>query len=260
MMLKHEDHLETPAQTAAQARVTPQELAAALARLEARQGGLDGTIPLGDAVQELGLNATPEELLREIEAGRARHQTSSSLTRRAKAGLAGAAALIGVPVLLGGLFTLRSGVSPPPAPVATLAVAAAPQAVPKPISLDSNLPVRDTSGKLVLLSEVGDNQPVHCRYFDGRFLQSNPQDNYESWELIKHDGQVYVRGQILKMSPKVFLSEGVDVTTVGDDPAFAIPITLPVKGFNVVPGAGSYVEFHALNIHLDKHAYEKWEQ
>jgi len=49
-MLKHEDSPEMPLQPAAQVRVTPQELAEALARLEARQGEREGTIPLGDAV------------------------------------------------------------------------------------------------------------------------------------------------------------------------------------------------------------------
>ena len=37
-------------------------------------------------------------------------------------------------------------------------------------------------------------------------------------------------------------------------------MTLPLKGFDVVPGVGNYIEFHAVNIHLDKHAYEKWNQ
>ena len=83
-MLKHEENAETPARSAAQVRVTPEELAAAITRLEARQGGLDGTIPLGEAVQELGLNTTPEELLREIEAGRAHSQASRSQTARAE--------------------------------------------------------------------------------------------------------------------------------------------------------------------------------
>ncbi len=260
-MLKHEDTSETPSRSAAQVRVTPEELAAALARLEARQGGLEGTIPLGDAVQELGLNTTPEELLREIEAGRARVQENLPQTQPKRSNRIGIGAVFALALLLSGgmVAFLRSVPSPPVADSPAIVTVSAPQAAPKPISLDPNLMVHDASGKLVMLSEVGDNQPVHCRYFGGRFLQANPQDNYESWELIKHDGQIYVRGRILKMSPKVFVSEGVDVTTVGDDPAFAVPITLPVKGFNVVPGAGSYVEFHAINIHLDKHAYEKWQ-
>ena len=261
-MLKHGDSLEPPPQAAAQVRVTPEELAAAITRLEARQGGLEGTIPLGDAVQELGLSATPEELLREIEAGRVRSQENHSqkpvpLSNRLRVSVVCALALL----LSGGMvYSLRtSAPSPPVADSPAIMSVSVPQAAPKPILVDPDLMVQDASGKLVMLSEVGDNQPVGCRYFDGRFLQASPQDNYESWELIKHDGQVYVRGRIPKMSPKVFFSEGADVTTVRGDPAFAVPITMPVKGFNVVPGAGGYDEFHAVNIHLDKYAHEKWQ-
>jgi len=72
MMLKHEDKLEAPSQPAAQVRVTPEELATALSRIEARkdagQRHADGTIPIGEAVQQLGLDTTPEEVLAEVQA------------------------------------------------------------------------------------------------------------------------------------------------------------------------------------------------
>ena len=56
--------------SAAQTRVTGEELARALTQIEARKEAeaqrLAGTIPLGQAVAELGLKVTPEELLAEV--------------------------------------------------------------------------------------------------------------------------------------------------------------------------------------------------
>lgn len=74
-MLRQED--PPPAsdtQAAAQTRVTPEELAHAIASLEARRLDAErlqaGTIPIGEAVRELNLDATPEEVLAEVRAQR----------------------------------------------------------------------------------------------------------------------------------------------------------------------------------------------
>lgn len=74
-MLRQEDPHPTPdTLSAAQTRVTPEELAHAIASLEARR--LDethlqeNTIPIGEAVRELNLDATPEEVLAEVRAQR----------------------------------------------------------------------------------------------------------------------------------------------------------------------------------------------
>jgi len=258
-MLKHENDPGTTSQPAAQVRVTPEELAAAITRLEARkdagQRHTAGTIPIGEAVQQLGVDTTPEEVLAEVWAIRQepmRTKRRPSVAGRLVLALGLSGVLLGLALDVNGLQQTQDHQT---------VVSANISSVPVPISLNPNLLVGDAAGKLVMLSEVGDNQPVRCTFDNqGSLLRQYYSSNAQAlWTLIKHNGKVYVRGQILKMSPKVFLSEGVDVTTVGDDPAFAIPITLPVKGFNVVPGAGSYVEFHALNIHLDKHAYEKWQ-
>ncbi len=59
---------------AASARVTPEELARAVARIEARQAEQarqqEATIPIGQAVEELGINVAPEEILAEVQAQR----------------------------------------------------------------------------------------------------------------------------------------------------------------------------------------------
>ena len=258
-MLKHEDNLQASSQPAAQVRVTPEELAAAVTALQIRKEGQPGTIAIGDAIGELGLDVSPEEVLAEVQAGRARQTAKAkqpSLKERLLATSAIGAVLVGLSIW---------GISqrPPSNPsynVHTVPNSYAPLNKPGRIYLASSLLVGDASGKILMLSEVGDNQPVRCTFDDqtsgfGQYAAENAQ---VLWTLVKHDGKVYVRGHIQKMSPKVFSDLGADVVSVDNDPQFSIPVTLPVDGFTVTPGAGSNIEFHATDIHLDSHAYEKW--
>ena len=257
IMLKHEDNPQpqAPSQSAAQVRVTPEELAAAVTALQIRKEGSPGTIAIGDAVDELGLDATPEEVLAEVEARRVAKARPFS-QKRLKVLLAALAALVGMSVW---------GISqrPPDNPsynVHTVPNTYASLNKPGRIYLDSTLLVGDASGKIMMLSEVGDDQPVHCTYDlrTGGFSQYTPGNAQILWTLVKHGGKVYVRGHMQKMSPKVFSVLGADVTSIDNDPQFSIPVTLPIDGFTVEPGAGSAVEFHANDVHLDKYAYEKW--
>lgn len=84
-MLRHEPSIEessayssSPPRSALveNTRVTTDELIAAVAEIEARRDASQrwqaNTIALSDAVQQLGLNMTPEELLAEVEAVRSR--------------------------------------------------------------------------------------------------------------------------------------------------------------------------------------------
>ncbi len=72
MAPEEQNHLHNS--PAASARVTPEELAQAVARIEARQAAqakrLETTIPIGQAVEELGLGMAPEEILAEVQAQR----------------------------------------------------------------------------------------------------------------------------------------------------------------------------------------------
>lgn len=262
-MLRHDDNSEStvPPSPAAQVRVTPQELAAALARLEARQGGLEGTIPLGDAVQELGLNATPEELLREIEAGRAvQHERPPRArpARRLPVALGGLACGV---LLLGSLFAIRVAAPAPTPPVAALAVAAAPQAAP--ITIPDNLLVRRPDHTMALLSEVPDGQPVLCLLAGtengARLTDFAPAASH--WTLIKHGGQVYVRGWIGDMSDTALRSTVVEVHPVAYYVASGlhpIPVTLPLGGFQSPPGLTGDNMISASHVVPDGHLKEKW--
>lgn len=259
-MLKHEDSPEMPLQPAAQVRVTPQELAEALARLEARQGEREGTIPLGDAVQELGLSATPEELLREVEAGRARHQASRPRTRLAKAGRTAAAALACGLLLLVGLFAFRSEA---PAPSVAVAVSAPVTPSAAPITTPPNLLVRQPDHKMVLLSEVADGQPVFCDLAatdtGAKLADFAPGDGH--WTLIKHGGKVYVRGWIGDMSDAALRSTIVTFHPLAYYVASGlhpVPVTLPLDGFQSPPGLTSDNMISASHVVPDGHLREKW--
>lgn len=251
---------ESDALSAERVRVTPEELAAAISRLDARkdanQRHADATIPIGEAVQQLGLEATPEEILAEVRTVRA-SKPKRRLGLRARLGVAALVVLS----LMGG-EAVYSFYGPPwgwisrPADE-TVTFTSAPVATPGRIQLAPSLLVGSGSGKMLLLSEVGDDQPIHCGYGGGAFQQYSPGAS-TAWTLIKHGGKVYVRGWTLDMSPVVLAKAGADVSTVGDA-HFRVPITLPVSGFTVVTDAGSDTLFHAVNIHLDKHAYEKWQ-
>ena len=67
---------ETPLSPAERARVTPEELSQALAAIETRKQAeasrLAGTIPIDQAVSELRLDSTSEEILAEVQAQRAK--------------------------------------------------------------------------------------------------------------------------------------------------------------------------------------------
>lgn len=77
-MLKHQEDPEA-AVSAPQARVTPAELSEALAAIEARKqaeaSSLAGTIPIEQAVSDLHLDSSPEEIWAEVQTQREKIRT-----------------------------------------------------------------------------------------------------------------------------------------------------------------------------------------
>ncbi|MGI4791900.1 MAG: hypothetical protein ACRYFS_24010 [Janthinobacterium lividum] len=75
-MLKNQDTVPEPQVSVSQARVTPEELTAALAAIEARRQAeanrLARTIPLDQAVSELHLDSTTDEIWTEVQSHRAK--------------------------------------------------------------------------------------------------------------------------------------------------------------------------------------------
>ena len=252
--------------SASEARVTPEELAAAITRMDASKDvndrQTDGTFAIGDVVEQLGLNATPEEILLEVESGRRTEflLRGTRMTVKQRSGV-----MLAAGVLIASFIAMQIGsviVSSPISDTDVSRAAAVPHFVPAATDLhrilvNPDLLVGDASGKLVLLSEVGDGQPVHCTYNNGRFQRYSIDSTFATWTLVKYNGRLYVRGWLLKMSPKVLQSEGADVSAVNSS-EFTVPITLPLKGVSILKGASGDTEFHAQSIHLDRHAYEKW--
>ena len=257
-MLKHEDNPELSSRPAALVRVTPEELAQALSRIEARkdagQRNVDGTISIGEAVQQLGVDSTPEEVLAEVQAIR---QEPMRTKKRHPSYRQRLALLSGVGLGLIGLVGWWSipHVAESQTPSTIAITLPTPQAMPKPISLAPNLLVKTASNKLVMLSEVGDNQPVQCVYKDGTFQPYSTEGGGIGWDLIKHDGQVYVQGWMPQMSRQALQKDGARFST-WSYPSY-IPVTLSLNGFKIMPGVGDSTEFHVVNIHLDKYAHEK---
>ena len=79
-MLQHEPE-EPTLPNAAEARVTPGELNAALKALEDRQ---NSTVAIGSVVDELRLNATPEQIWEQVQQQRAQQQAQAAQTPSAQ--------------------------------------------------------------------------------------------------------------------------------------------------------------------------------
>ena len=262
-MLKHEDAPQAAPQTppAAKVRVTPEELAAAVTALQIRKEGQPGTIAIGDAVEELGLDVTPEEVLAEVQARR--QAKPKQLRSRAWDRAVLALGLGGI--ALWGSFCLMptypfEDASTISSNMTTVTGVPSGETASTRIKVAPNLMVGDASGKVMMLSEAKDNQPVRCTLVNSstpEFIQYFPNDSGDSWTLIKHGDKLYVRGWILRLSPRVVRQYGVDVSR-SRDANFVVPVTLPLKGFIVSPEVGSNAEFHAVNVSFDQHAYEKW--
>lgn len=260
----HTQEEQAPPTPAALVRVTPQELASALARLEARQEAgkrhRDGTVALGEVVQELGLPVTPEELWREVQVGRTQAQAAPRRASRARVLQAGAVFAVALALTWGGIAFLRSPPQPSAAPIAVAAPAPTPAA---PIAIPVGLLVRDASGRMVLLSEVADGRPVLCGLAatdrGAAFAPFAPDSLH--WTLIKHGGRVYLRGWIADMSPAALRSSPVEIHPVRAYVASGlhpVPVTLPVDGFASTLGLTNDDTISASGVKPDEHFGEKW--
>jgi hypothetical protein len=130
-MLHHERLRETQALPAVEFRVSGEELVQAMAAIEARREAaaheLAETITIGEAIRELELDATPEEIRAVVQSSRSTQAAAAAkqrARRRWRRALLGA--VLPVSTLLVPL-TLRT-LAPPLAPVPDVPVSAAPAA------------------------------------------------------------------------------------------------------------------------------------
>jgi hypothetical protein len=185
-----------PAGDAAEVRVTPEELTQALSAVESRREQssqhLASTIRLGEAVDQLGLGVTPEELLAEIVAQRSRAMHPPVVVVRKGLGewqrraLIAALCLSVFPAAFVGLYFATHQ----PRTAAEIADAAQ-------WSL--------TSASYPTLAEVSDGNYVKCdlvtlqllahgaNYRQTRVVDLNEKDSAGLWSIVKRKGKVLVR-------------------------------------------------------------------
>ncbi len=249
MLRQEQDQTASP--PAAQAHVTPEELASAVGALEARKPGATGTIAIGDAVQELSLENSPEDILREVEAQRERRTEKRRKRRRNWLALAGVLAAFGT-----------AGVALRPHAPPSASIVAAPQAAS--------------------LSSVGDEQQV---YVDTHGLEQiiggTPASQvhvYASndgirWGLIKHAGKIYVQAYTLQATEKALTTKPVIIVNSEDHYGSngagfddygtlypTVKVTLPVTAFRYQDSEQTpkHAQITVSDVHTDSHLWDSF--
>lgn len=247
---------------------TTQEIAQAIASLEARSASYtdEASQTVSEVIQHLGLDMTPEDVLAEVQAQRAR-QVQPNHTRNAIPKWLSALIALGFFTFSGIIFNSGMLTSPasPPAPVV------APAAffpTPPHLSIAPNTLVQDTVGHtpvLKTLAEIPDNHPVQCGLASEGFAAGSG----VPWILVKHSSKVYLRCWTVPMSAKAMqqASWGTGVTLFGVRGGFVgnvhatVPLTLSLGNMTVqnndIDPSGFYLTVR--NVRLDSHAYEKWQ-
>ena len=297
----NENTTETTALPAAQLRVRREEFARAISALEARRQEearyLEGTVAVEDTLRELQVDVSAEEVMQQIEAQRAGYAAEEEPRRVLDPDKVTdfklVSGIILVPLLAVLLWaTLYHPVSTPYRLVSAPAVSSytVPTWMPPPtMPLDATQWQAGESGfnassVLKPLSQVPDNQPVHCnsgsletllatynrqqlnRPYDPRhplgtrdprvLAQSDqPFDvratSRKPWILIKHDGRLYLRAWVAAKFTQAQAEESI-VTLHSSPRSFdpgvhPVQITLPLSfRANVSPFGSSQFERSAV--------------
>lgn len=274
-------------QTAATVCVTPEELVAAVADLEARKQGTPDALAIGDAVAELSLTHSPEDILREVQARRERE--NQRLRFAAKKRKWTATLSLSLLCLMG--FGIYSAVSSgnsndthaewgPLIPSST------------PFAMESRILALDPASPrhtISTLAEVPEGETVYCsggaietaamcrnrQWGTEREVAQTPTDL--NWPIVKHGRDVFVRGWIKQpLSKEAAKISDVQVFNkpnfplLGPSPqqvTFKLDMHISFVGLGGqmlnadgspnTNGKGTFVfVFH--NPRLTDHTYEKW--
>ncbi len=272
-MLKHEDISQSPSSPASKVRVTPEELAAAITALQIRKEGQPGTIAIGDAVEELGLDVTPEEVLAEVQAWRQAKpkKERQSRGRRFVLALGLVGILLGIGINSGILTQAQNSLQ---AQSSQLVPGTDPYHVePGILALNPALP----SPVVTTLAETPDGKTVYCsvggisvaatsRYTQEAQPEVNDPITEMSWPVVKHGKDLYVRGwtrvPLSKEAAKITNVEIFNKPNLPQLGANPQQVTVRLDGWAGIAyrrlnpdGTGVFV-FH--NLRLTTHAYEKW--
>ena len=235
-MLKYEDNPKPP--PAAEARVKTEEFAHAVATLEARRAEelrrLEGTVVLGQAVSDLQLEVTPEELLVEVERNR-RAELNGRLEKSSKTywftlrerrftwrtiGLMTSLGFISGWLLKTNILYVQTPMPAVKHPLSNQVVVPSVQspavsALAQPSSLPSPPP---PIWQGLPLSQFPDDQQVYTTatnltnlpgaYNPGvsQFAEDANSTGGRVWPLIKHNGIIYVRGWVLDQPTSDYLA------------------------------------------------------
>ncbi len=273
-MLRH----NKPEEQAAPARVTPEELAVAVAAIERRrQAEAEGAQPLGPLLNEMGLDIAEADLLAEVRAARRRtkRRTAWHLTGR-RGHAAGALAVGGVLLALGG-FWLQAP--------ADLDGVNSQFFGETNASLGAKLLVQDRSGPspvIRTLAETPEGRTVFCSAEAANYAAMSRQYRFEpqrvpqeastmTWPAVKYHGELYLRGwtptsfssAAAKQAERIPVYSTPTVPGLGSHPT---PVTFRLTPTTFADGvayrhwpADTPAVFYFAHLHLDKHAYEKWQ-
>ena len=196
MMLKSQDAASSTQASAAPPRVTPEELSRALAAIEARRQSeaarLAGTIPIDQAVTELHLDSTSEEIWAEVQAHRAAAVPTQAQTakpqliaqrprrRRAWSGFLAPVVLVGALLYAGVIPHHFGGHSPRAAAPVLRSLSQIPDG--KEVYADDSALVQVSEGKPPAQITVSENATGN------------------RWAMVKIGPHVYLHGYIARTS------------------------------------------------------------
>jgi hypothetical protein len=230
--LRHTEQMTSEYSAAESARVTPEELAQALAAVESRRAEEQqreaDTIALGDAILQLDLNVTPEELLAEMNRQRQERQQAGVHKKQRRQRILVLGMALCASLLFNLLYIARSHVDVAPARAATV--------TPGPPGALPNFPklsqVPDGLTVFVdheTLSALASGTPENAVVVDARQYV----DSRRLWRLVKHAG---------KVSVQAFISEA-DALSIANDREGLVYATDPT---------GSGAAFTLTDVPLDR--------
>ena len=280
-MLRQEQEAETPPLPAEQVRVTPEELSHALASIEERKqaeaGRLAGTIPIDQAVSELHLDSTSEEILAEVKAQRARTDQAKEAQQAPKPpSLALVAVQSGYAALQRASAQRRQNRAQRK-DLAGVDIAIAVVFVTLGSVFHHTHHAIAVSHETQTLSAVSDNTPVFGDLATVQQVASGTSpgqirvhlgdDIGNSWRLIKHDGQVYVQAYTLPVAEQAIKAGGKPFRLYNDDNAGQLKgehytdITLPLKSLHWDDSRSTdegWGEITVSQVHPDSRIWENW--
>jgi hypothetical protein len=259
-------------------RVTTEEFTQAVAALESRKEEerqrLAGTVPIAQTVQELGIDAAPDEIWTEVQAQRARQAAAQTAPPPHEE--------TGQQIPNRNYFPYQSVYRDVPRRhqrwftiliMAFFFTRIFSLNVHHPHGVVS--PITTTTASIKTLAEIPNGHTVYC---DNATLQNldfeidhvgppsqalvHEQRGKNDWALIKYDGHVYLRGYTIALSDQAMQAQPVKI--YNSSPAQGLPITVRLDRLewqgNMSGGDmnGNWSEITVSHPQLDSHAHEAW--